>query len=163
MRGKLLLGAFVLAAVLFCGAIWYFLPGTGVRAHLEERLGISLPAGAEISSVDTHGGFHGDGTLLAMVKLDGQEELDTLRQEVERRWSAAPVDGEMLEQIQDVWSQYAGGLGSMPAGDAGPWLYRDRYAEQYGERCKFNPVLQNCTFAILDVDAGRLYVLENDC
>ena len=42
------------------------------------------------------------------------------------------------------------------------WFYRDRFQEQYGKKCEFNPVLQNCTFALMDTEQGRLYVLETD-
>ena len=131
-----------------------------MEEHLEERLGIVLPKGSEIACVDTHGGFHGDGVLLAVVTLPGQEEMDSLLEGIEGRWKDPPTDGEMMEQFQQIWTQYAGGLGSMPEKDAGPWFYRDRFFEQYGER---SSVFQNCTFAILDKDTGQLYVLEVDC
>ena len=50
----------------------------------------------------------------------------------------------------------------MPEEPRGFWFYRDRFQEQYGKKCEFNPVLQNCTFALMDTEQGRLYVLETD-
>lgn len=163
MRGKVLFGAFVVLALLICGGLWVLLPpAAGSQAYLEKELGITLPQRCEIAQADTHGGFHGDGVLLAVAEL-GPEGAAELAAGLSSSWQAAPVEEEVLQAFQGVWSQYAGALGSLPEGDAGPWLFRDRYREKYGEVCRQNPLLQNSTFALLDLSAGRLYVVEVDC
>lgn len=161
--GALLLAVGTLCLAVLCLAIWFLSTGNNMERHLEKQLGISLPEGAEIASLDSHGGFHGDGTLLAVVTVPDKAEQDALWEQVEDTWSALPADEAIMEPIRQLWEERCGALPLLPDTENGRWFYRDRYEEQYGEKCEFNSVLQNCTFALLDRDSGRLYVLENDC
>ena len=68
-----------------------------------------------------------------------------------------------MEKFQVVWTDYGKTLDALPQNTEGSWFYRDRYKERYGEVCAYNPVMQNCTFAMLDAETGLLYVLEVDC
>ena len=69
MKKVCLWGGLILVAGALCLTAWYFTAGNNMERHLEKQLGISLPEGAEIASLDSHGGFHGDGTLLAVVTV----------------------------------------------------------------------------------------------
>lgn len=163
MKKVCLWGGLILAVGALCLAAWYFTAGSSMEQYLEKELRISLPDGADIASLDSHGGFHGDGTLLAVVTVPEETEQDALWAQVEDTWNALPADETIMEPIRQLWEERCGALPPLPDTRNGRWLYRDRYEEQYGERCEPNPVLQNCTFALLDRDTGRLYVLENDC
>lgn len=163
MKKVCLWGALILVAGALCLTAWYFTAGNDMERHLEKELRISFHDGAEIASLDSHGGFHGDGTLLAVVTVPDKAEQDALWEQVEDTWSALPADEAIMEPIRQLWEERCGALPLLPDTENGRWFYRDRYEEQYGEKCEFNSVLQNCTFALLDRDSGRLYVLENDC
>ena len=157
------LGVLALAVVLVGWAVWQLGPEDGrTRKELEKQLYISIPAASQIHCVDDHGGFHGDGVLTAVVVPEGQEDWEALLDEVAGVWQQTPVDETMLEPFQQVWSRHEGQIEPLPEQPQGWWFYRDRYQEQYGEKCEGNPVLQNCTFALLDTGTGRLYVLKCD-
>lgn len=155
--------ALVLVVVGLGVTAWFLSAGHSMERHLEQRLGISLPEGTNIASTDDHGGFHGDGTLIAVVTVLDKAGQEELQNQVEDKWSAFPVDAAVLEPVRRHWEERSGVLPDLPDAESGWWFYRDRYQEQYGEACAFNPVLQNCTFALLDRNSWRLYVLENDC
>ena len=82
---------------------------------------------------------------------------------IAKQWTPLPVEEDWMEQFQSVWTDYGKTLGKLPQNTEGFWFYRDRYKERYGEVCAYNPVMQNCTFAMLDAETGLLYVLEVDC
>ena len=163
MKKVCLWGALILVAGALCLTAWYLTAGNDMERYLEKELRISLPDRAEIASLDSHGGFHGDGTLLAVVTVPDKAEQDALWDRVKDNWNALPADEAIMEPIRQLWEERCGALPLLPDTENGRWFYRDRYEEQYGEKCEFNSVLQNCTFALLDRDSGRLYVLENDC
>ena len=155
--------ALILAVGALCLTAWQFTAGNNMERYLEKELRISLPDGAEIASLDSHGGFHGDGTLIAVVSFPDEEGQEALWAQVEDKWAALPADETMMEPIRQLWEERCGALPLLPDTENGRWFYRDRYEEQYGEKCEFNSVLQNCTFALFDRESGQLYVLESDC
>lgn len=151
------------AVIVACAALWTVSSASGTKGHLESRLGLSLPTGTEIVCEDSHGGFHGDGVLAAVVRIPNSQAGEDAVQSVAEQWTPLPVTEGWMDQFQQMWAEHKATLGSMPRNAEGFWFYRDRYKEQYGEACSFNPVLQNCTFAMLDINTGVLYVLEVDC
>lgn len=163
MKKVCLWGALILAVGALCLAAWYFTAGNNMERYLEKELRISLPDEAEIASLDSHGGFHGDGTLIAVVSFTDEEGQEALWAQIEEKWSNLPAYEEILEPVRQDWEAYSGALPPLPDTGNGRWFYRDRYEEKYGEKCEFNSVLQNCTFALFDRESGQLYVLESDC
>lgn len=151
------------AVIVVSAALWTVSGASGTKGHLESRLGLSFPAGTEIVCEDSHGGFHGDGILAAVVKLPDSQAGENAVQSIAEQWNPLPVEEDWMEQFQSVWTDHGETLGVLPQNTEGVWFYRDRYKERYGEVCSPNPVMQNCTFAMLDTDSGVLYVLEVDC
>ena len=82
--------------------------------------------------------------------------------DISQRWRESPIEPELWEQFRAAWRQNGEQIPPLPEEPRGFWFYRDRFQEQYGKKCEFNPVLQNCTFALMDTEQGRLYVLETD-
>ena len=138
------------------------LGGSGMERHLEKQLGIDLPAGAAITYEDSHGGFHGDGVLTVVVECSDPDKAEGLIDDISQRWRESPIEPELWEQFRAAWRQNGEQIPPLPEEPRGFWFYRDRFQEQYGKKCEFNPVLQNCTFALMDTEQGRLYVLETD-
>jgi len=145
-------GALLLLAAMIVSS---FGGGSSIERHLEERLGIQLPRDTQIWSEDDHGGFHGDGLLkvkITMPEDKGEQLFSVIRQ----NWKPLPVkDAGLWHDAAALWAE-------LSAPKQGYWFYRDRYQEQYGKRCSFNPWMQNCTFAVLDEESGILYVMESD-
>lgn len=149
-----------LAAAAFCWIYWYS-STSNMAGYLSKRLNVKLPSEGTLAVQDSHGGFHGDGVLLAVVQLTPEQSGEFAAQ-IAQVWDELPMEEEMAQTFYTIWKQY-GPAFQMPPGDMeGRWFYRDRYFEQYGERCKGNPIAQNCTFALFDQESGTLYVLEND-
>lgn len=151
------------AVIVACAALWAISGASGTKRHLESRLGLSFPTGTEIVCEDSHGGFHGDGVLAAIVRFPDSQAGEKVIRSIAKQWTPLPVKEDWIEKFQVVWTDYAKTLDALPQNIEGFWFYRDRYKERYGEVCYPNPVMQNCTFAMLDTETGLLYVLEVDC
>ena len=151
------------AVIVACAALWAISGASGTKRHLESRLGLSFPTGTEIVCEDSHGGFHGVGVLAAIVRFPDSQAGEKVIRSIAKQWTPLPVKEDWIEKFQVVWTDYAKTLDALPQNTEGFWFYRDRYKEQYGEVCYPNPVMQNCTFAMLDAETGLLYVLEVDC
>ena len=151
------------AVIVACAALWAISGASGTKRHLESRLGLSFPTGTEIVCEDSHGGFHGDGVLAAIVRFPDSQAGEKVIRSIAKQWTPLPVMEDWREKFQVVWTDYAKTLDALPQNIEGFWFYRDRYKERYGEVCYPNPVMQNCTFAMLDAETGLLYVLEVDC
>ena len=151
------------AVIVACAALWAISGASGTKRHLESRLGLSFPTGTEIVCEDSHGGFHGDGVLAAIVRFPDSQAGEEVIRSIAKQWTPLPVQEDWMEKFQVVWTNYAKTLDALPQNIEGFWFYRDRYKERYGEVCYPNPVMQNCTFAMLDAETGLLYVLEVDC
>ena len=145
----------VLLIVMGWAVLMLWLPTD--REVMEGRLGVSIPRQLRTEVEDTHGGFHGDGVCKVVVTFPTQEAAESFAQELPDTWNPLPIEDEALWQaVQGVWPD-------LPQSDRGDWFYLDRYFAQYGRVCPFNSYLQNATFALLDLDENRLYVLEVDC
>lgn len=148
--------AIVVALAVSAGALmWAWPREPGIVRSLERAIEADLPRGIAVEYTDTHGGFHGDGELRAVVTFADPDQAKGFRQEVSGRWSLLPVDGAVLREVRRLWPE-------LPEPEEGYWMYRDRFFEQYGRRCDLNPVLQNCTFALLDPRGLTLYVFQSD-
>ena len=111
--------------------------------EISRALHIDVSAGEEISSSDTHGGFHGDGILTAVVKLPDSQAGENAVPSIAEQWKPLPIEEDWMEQFQSVWTDHGQTLGVLPQNTEGFWFYRDRYKERYGEVCYPNPVMQN--------------------
>lgn len=162
---------FVLCGILLCS-----LPGCGGTdrsAYIGGQIGISLPRGVSIKYTDSHGGFHGDGDLYAIVSFPDDETAARFSDGIEKAgWQTALSDemypwfygGDVtIEGKASSTDGYFHDMGlDVPAVKDGYFFYRDRYLEQYGEACSFAPYTQNFTIAIFDADTDKLYFIEGD-
>lgn len=57
---------------------------------ISNELGIDVSIGNEISNLDTHGGFHGDGTTFIALEFSGEEVLNQIKENAQ--WKAFPLD-----------------------------------------------------------------------
>lgn len=126
---------------------------------LEKQLEVDLPRGAAVEFYeDTHGGFHGDGTLTAVVTFPTPQVAQDFAAGLETPWDELPL---VPEEI-DIWQAAHQLWEELPQVERGMWYYRDRFFEMYGKPAPNHYVLWNATFALLDTENGALYVLKND-
>ena len=125
---------------------------TAVRT-LESVLVVDLPRGIGVEYTDTHGGFHGDGELNAVVMFQSAKQGERFVRQISDTWMPLPAKTEILSAVRQEWAE-------LPMVEEGYWMFRDRYFEQYGERASYR--LWNSTFAVLDTEEWMLYVFELD-
>lgn len=140
---------------------------------LSRKMGISLPKEVAIEYTDSHGGFHGDGDLFAVVTASNEQakaQMNTILSHV--GWCSILPD--------EMYAAFFGGVVTIDGtkGTTGGYLhdlefdipnvkngyfyYKDRFFEQNGKQCPYAPYTQNFTLAIFDSDTSTLYFLEGD-
>ena len=143
-----------------------------INHRISESTEIPIPDSIRIDYEDTHGGFHGDGDTLAIVKFDG-DTASGVRAEISKQphWKRLPLS-ESLEVMMyggvingiTYTHEYAELL-KMPRVDNGYWFFEDRQLEsglsKEGQDL-FPRASYNFTLAVYDADTDILYYLEVD-
>lgn len=130
------------------------------------ELGIDIGKGEIVKSEDTHGGFHGDGTLLVTIKFANKKLEKALADS--REWQAFPLDvtaqtllyGSTIEdgQVGPFVTDRDGNKLFPPVKEGYYWL-RDRQPEF--SKSTVNS-LSNFTVAIYDTQKDTLYYCKMD-
>lgn len=121
-------------------------------------VGLNLKSAQILSDDDDHGGFHGDGMRLAVIRFDEAADEELL-QSVEG-WSPLPLDDVMdetlYERIEGIYPSDA----RLPRVEHGYWYFRDRASDT--SRPFTTRYSYNFTAAIYDTDTNTLYYCEVD-
>ena len=96
LLGKILQRAFIGLFVLLL-SLGTALDGNGIRypteaqftRRIREQTGLVLPQGELLESIDTHGGFHGDGEYYAAYRISDAAFVATLSQAA--GWQPLPL------------------------------------------------------------------------
>ncbi len=162
-----------LAIVVIISA--YALLGCSVKSdekYIEEQIGINIPEPENISYVDEHGGFHGDGHIFAKVEFLAKDKETILNELKENsKWRELPLSENlnlfMYGGMRDGTSygyNIAGELG-IPKIENGYWYFFDRHSESIdasSDTKLFNRFSFNLTIAMYDADTNILYYVEFD-
>lgn len=75
--------------------------------HISKTLGIDLTSGTIINSIDTHGGFHGDGITLVEITFS-EEDGNAIAEMVEKNkgWSKLPLSENLSIVVYDLHNIY---------------------------------------------------------
>lgn len=79
------------AAAVF--AVFFLMTGCGGKKPqdvISEELGINVSGGREVSNLDSHGGFHGDGTTCIVLQFSDERVLEQIKED--EQWKAFPLD-----------------------------------------------------------------------
>ena len=132
----------LLALLLACA-----LPA-GCAASPERRigraLGVSLPAATAVSYTDDHGGFHGDGTVVATLVFSEADGAALAAALAVRPFLAARAP----QAVKDGW-----------------WYVLDRHSQSddpFSDAALFDRYSFNVTVAVYDRAANILYYFELD-
>lgn len=140
--------------------------------YISGEIGIRIPKDVEISTDDTHSGFHGDGTTYTRIKFEG-EVAENICTEIKENnnWNELPF----YENLQLI--MYGGTKNNVeynykladevgiPTVQNGYWIFIDRAGNQktLKEDTKlFDRYSFNFTIAIYDTDNNVLYYYEID-
>lgn len=140
-----------------------------------DLVGLSIPKESKIlESSDTHRGFHGDGDYYEVIQLD-EKIVKSFEKEALKtgKWNKLPMGKEINlfifgyeKKDSNSSYKYVGHGKQIPDNiKNGIYYFRDKYVEQYPDEKNINILIRpayNFVFSILDLDTGKLYILESD-
>ena len=142
----------------------YLLGGDSVSdptlAWLYDKGGINVIWGDPLNAMDTHGGFHGDGSSLHTYHFTDSSMQPEM--EDSRLWKKLPFSESVSNLINNEFDECASAI---PEIANGYYFFYDRHSETkdpYDESELWNRHSVNCTVAIYDADEDILYVFEED-
>lgn len=160
-RVQMLLGVIVIFLGLGVGTdggddFWY--------DRIEESLGVDISEAVIVTSYDDHSGFHGDGTMYAVLEFQD----DTTEQLISNPggWQSLPLTENLQTLIYGTRSETASvgpyiGV-TVPRVEQGYWYFYDRYGDTWEDADVLDWGSFNYTIAIYDSEEDRLYYCEYD-
>lgn len=132
------------------------------RNKISKALGIDIPSGAPMKSVDTHGGFNGDGATWVSVGFTSDKN-PTEQIKNNHDWKPLPLDEVAEVLAHDLKIQLDDGEATlMPEVENGYYIVIDRHSEKNENDDILGRTSYNFTMAIYDTDANILYYCEFD-
>ncbi len=155
----------VISAVCIIVVLAFLLGSCGYndyRNKISKALGIDIPSGAPMKSVDTHGGFNGDGATWVSVGFTSDKN-PTEQIKNNHDWKPLPLDEVADVLAHDLKIQLDDGEATlMPEVENGYYIVIDRHSEKNENDDILGRTSYNFTMAIYDTDANILYYCEFD-
>lgn len=155
----------VISAVCIIVVLAFLLGSCGYndyRNKISKALGIDIPSGAPMKSVDTHGGFNGDGAAWVSVGFTSDKN-PTEQIKNNHDWKPLPLDEVAEVLAHDLKIQLDDGEATlMPEVENGYYIVIDRHSEKNENDDILGRTSYNFTMAIYDTDANILYYCEFD-
>ena len=132
------------------------------RSKISKALGIDIPSGTPMKSIDTHGGFNGDGaTWVSIGFTSGKNPIEQIKNNSD--WKQLPLDEVAEFLAHDLKIQLDKGEASlMPDVENGYYIVIDRHSQKNENDDILGRASYNFTIAIYDTDANILYYCEFD-
>lgn len=128
-------------------------------------MGIYIPSSLKFEYEDSHGGFLGDGVLLADANLN-QKQINQIIDKSATNWKDSPMPKEKRELIynrkladKDIQS-IEPSRGIEDIGN-GYWIFKDRRSKESKERFPGTNT-GNYSLAIINLDENILYYIKFD-
>lgn len=135
-----------------------------ISKRISKSLGIKIPGNIHIEYEDTHGGFHGDGFLVAKIKFEEKKSEKILLQiKNNPNWKPLPL----TKNTEIALYQFSGLAEkvNMPKTDKGYWLLIDRFGGEIignNDTELLSRSAANFTVGIYDSENNILYYYELD-
>ena len=135
-----------------------------ISKRISKSLGIKIPGNIHIEYEDTHGGFHGDGFLVAKIKFEEKKSEKILLQiKNNPNWKPLPL----TKNTEIALYQFSGLAEkvNMPKTDKGYWLLIDRFGGEIignNDTELLSRSAANFTAGIYDSENNILYYYELD-
>jgi len=142
------------------------------KLYYDNLIEITTPDNSKVIDFDdTSGGFHGDGDYYIVIQLDIHTLNDFSNKALENsKWSKLPMDDEVssfmygYEEGNGTY-KYVGHSKGIPNDiKNGIYYFRDKYVENYPQKKDISILRRpayDFIFSILDLDTGKLYILES--
>ena len=148
-----------LCAVLICLVLVLTGCGKGdYKDYVNDLCAVDISAGTVVSSNDSHGGFHGDGTLT--VTFDCTNVSDSALNGM-RSWRSLPLS-ENLQHV--VYGGFDDEI-NIPEITNGCYFFHDRHSEAVDptdDSKLFDRYSYNFSLLIFDFDTNMMYLIEVD-
>jgi hypothetical protein len=128
---------------------------------LYDKGGINVIWGDPLNAMDTHGGFHGDGSSLHVYHYTDSSMQPEM--EESELWKELPLSENVFNLIRNTIGNEC--AEAIPEVTNGYYFFYDRHSranDPYDESELWNRHSINCTVAIYDADEDILYVFEED-
>lgn len=142
------------------------------RAYIEKQINIKIPDILDIESMDSHGGFHGDGKKFIKIKFNDENALKFLSQlKQDNKWNEMPLSENLnlimyggIKNNFEYGDRFAEKLG-IPEIKNGYWYFIDRHSKSINpdeDTELLNRYSVNFALAMYDADNNILYFFELD-
>ena len=133
------------------------------QSMISRETGVDVSAGRIERSEDNHGGFHGDGETLVILKFSAEEGAALERQMLDAGWKSLPLSGRLSgfiygENFGLLLSE--DGAHTIPDISAGYYWFYDRHDEstdRQDDTQLMNRYSMNFSLALYDSEQSRLY------
>lgn len=167
MKGKAVYKNFILILFFVMILGYFFRPEESkTKSHIERLVDLSLRDGNIIDFYDSHGGFHGDGSLFAVIQFQNQAFLKKV--EDKNCWHKLPLSSNVEEFIFNFCNLSNRGDWDhqwFPKISEGYYYFKDNHSEaidKYSDKEIFNRYSHNLLIGVFDTSKNRLYVLKSD-
>lgn len=160
---------FILSISLSIIILLYFTHSTRINRRIAKELDIKVPFTINFEYEDSHGGFHGDGIMLAKADLK-DKEISRIIKESKRQWKKIPLSKNIKLELyggkkdnMNYQSDLARRL-NMPRIEEGYWIFLDRFRGSTfnnGENL-FPRVSGNYSLGVIDSKENIFYYIEFD-
>lgn len=143
------------------------------KGRISEIIGIDISGADYMTTIDTHGGFHGDGNAHVIVPLEGTDVLEQIQ--TNPAWHAFPLTENLTAIVYGLRTENAStgpyisfddsGNSSIPEITDGYYFFLDRHSQCTDPHDDTNVLSRasfNLTIAIFDCHTETLHYLELD-
>jgi len=143
-----------------------------VLSQISKAIGVGVFAGVVIYELDSHGGFHGDGTTIVEIQFADASFSEQIKDNEE--WNALPLTENLTALVYGIQTEELSvgpmihredNIPAVPEIENGYYYFRDRHYESTDPKDDSGVLGRgsyNFTIAILDTIMQRLYYLEFD-
>ena len=121
-----------------------------------EHFGFAKKDFTVVEEIDTHGGFHGDGSYYLI--LDCSDNKDKALEKV-KNWNKLPLS----ENLNNI--MYGNSLTEethLPIIENGYYMFKDRQTDSTDDSAIFDKASYNFSIAIYDSDTDKMYYFDFD-
>lgn len=147
-------------------------PGS-ITNEISEIIEVNLGNVEYVTRIDTHGGFHGDGSTIISMQLPSESVLEQIQNNA--NWNSLPLTENLTAVLYGI-TEGNSTIGpyitvddtrnpAVPEITNGYYFFLDRHSQSTDSRDDTNVLSRasfNLTIAIYDCDTEMLYYLEFD-
>ena len=165
-----------LFCILFCICMLYMVgcsKSGSITNEISENIGVDLGNVEYVTRIDTHGGFHGDGSTIISMQLPSESVLEQIQNNTS--WNSLPLTENLTAVLYGI-TEGNSTIGpyitvddtrnpAVPEITNGYYFFLDRHSQSTDSRDDTNVLSRasfNLTIAIYDCDTEMLYYLEFD-